>query len=241
MFFFSILLSIFTAAHAQTSTNTLPLTGGGSCVQTLSCAGGGVTPPPVTPQCPSPPGTGPCTTPPPASGACPGFNNTIQLVENWLQPDRLYALTMGANDAVVVQITVGNQSTPNNSLARVVAAEYSGAPSTRIAVLSPSPCDWSAQPMLGASNNGTTVSIPFAVGTGANFGFYPIVPLNGTVYLNVKNDPGGSCIALGNCAMAIDLQHAGVSGMAAMTRALSAPVTAQTVKAARAMKAKASK
>lgn len=245
---------------AQTMTNTLPITGGGSCVQTLSCAGGGVTPPPVVPQCPSPPGIGPCgVTPPPTPGniVCPGFTKTIVMAMDWANPTRLYTSqngNFGPNDALVVTFTTGNGTSAQNSLPRIVVAEYQSSPSTRIAVLSATPCDWSAQDTQGATTSGTTVTIPFTVNNSFNYAYYPILKLNTTYYLNLKNAPSSSCTASGACDVAVDLNKPGGLAFAmsmvpttitpavlAADKAKSKAARAMLDKAARVMKAKAAK
>lgn len=233
----SILFSALT--HAQSITCTA-----GSAIS-VSC--GSVVVPPVpqcpsppgsgpcgtpAPQCPSPPGSGPCVscpdgqhvppwtcpiTPPPTGISCPGFSKTVVLTANWATPIRLYA-PFGPSDAVVVVFTTGSVSTPNNNLGHIGGAEWGTNPSTRLAALSPKPCDWSNQnwpqhlPGIpadypGASSSGNSVNVPFAVGSGANFGFYPILELNTTYYFNIKNDASAGCAVQGSCDMFLDLAH----------------------------------
>ena len=175
-----------------------------------------------TPQCPSPPGPGPCGGPvpqcpsPPGAGpcggpiTCQGFTNTRVMVANWQNPQRMYTSSYGGfgpTDALVIQFTAGSGSSTNN-LPRLAGAEYNAAPAQRQATLSPTPCDFGHQPMPGANAAGTTITIPFAVGTGNNYGYYATVPSNATWYLNVKNVPSGGCTS--DCNMFFDLNTYGV-------------------------------
>lgn len=215
-------LSLFaTLAHADVTL----------CDGKLVCQGSGGIPPviptcpsppgagpcgPVIPACPSPPGIGPCTPVDPGVISCPGFGNTIVLTENWASPGRLVATGMGPKDAVVVVMKTGNSASPSNNLPRISAFEYGTTPSTRIAVLSPKPCDWSAQPMSAATTSGTTVTVPFTVANpGSSFGFYPTLDLNTTYYYNIKNDTNPSCTASGDCGIAVDLSKPGFAGLVA--------------------------
>jgi len=207
-----ILSLLFASAMAQSFTINVPPVpvqiNGSSCVQAapgaavFNCTGG-------TPQCPSPPGPGPCSTPPPTG--CSGFTKTISMTMDWNNPSRLYTKDfggMGPNDAVVVTFTTGSATSPTNNLPRFVAAEWQSQPSTRIAVMSPKPCDWGAQAWTGGSTSGATVTIPFTVGNPSNYGYYMIVPTNTTYYFNVKNDSSPSCASNGVCDLAVDLNKA---------------------------------
>jgi len=165
---------------------------------------------------------------------------------NWRPPTRLYTVSYGGfgiNDALVVEFTTGSTSTPDNNLSRIAFAEYGTSPSTREAVLSSKPCDFGPQPFGGASVSGTSVTAPFAVGTGQNYGYYAKLETNKTYYFNIKNTPNPSCAALG-CDGAVDMMNttpAGVSALAitkpssaAIDAAMKAPVTAATAKSAKA-------
>src|SRR5579872_2805195 len=116
------LLFVSAAAFAQTSNFTVNQAG--TCA--INCVGGSTPPTPPTPPVPPVPPT------PPPTSACAGFDNTITLVENWAQPQRLYA-AMGKNDMVVIQFTTGNTVSPSNNLPRIAVAEWQSSPSTRIA------------------------------------------------------------------------------------------------------------
>lgn len=254
-FALTCMLSVFAlCTFAQTSTNTMPLTAGGSCVQTLSCTSGGVVPPPVTVTCPDgsthpAPFICPVTPPPPGTISCPGFTKTIVMAMNWANPERMYTAQnggFGQNDALVVTFTTGSATSAQNSLPRVVAAEYQSSPSTRIAVLSATPCDWSAQDTQGATTSGTTVTIPFTVNNSFNYAYYPILKLNTTYYLNLKNAPSSSCTDSGVCDVAVDLNKPG--GLAFAMSMAPTSITAATLaadkaksKAARAILDKAAK
>ncbi len=261
---------LFLATLAPAATGSLTWGPGDSC--TVSCTGGTTPPATVTcPDgtthptgyvCPAPPAnvTCPdgsvhqpgyaCPSPPvegPWNGACPGFNRTLVLSMNWTNPQRLYTQSyggFGGNDVIVVTFTTGSASTPNNNLSRIAAAEYGTGPTTREAVLSPRPCDFSAQPFGGASVSGTSVTVPFAVGTGENYGFYPKLLTNTTYYYNIKNTAGSGC-SLVSCDMAVDLMNttpkvgalaAVKPSSAAIDAAMKAPVTAAAAKAAKAKK-----
>jgi hypothetical protein len=143
------------------------------------------------------------------SGSCPGFDNTYVLEMSWASPTRLYALAMGPNDIVLVHFTVGSGNSPNNNLPKIGGAEYGSTPTARYAVLSATPCDFTAQTWPGASASGYSVTVPFAVGTGSNFGYYPILTNSTQYYFNVKNLQGAGCASSGNCAMFFDLSHPG--------------------------------
>jgi len=169
---------------------------------TLTCVApdGTTTPPPVSPP--------PVVTPPTGgawNGTCPGFENTRVLVENWASPIRLLT-SFGANDIVVVQFTTGNSASSGNLL-KITGAEYSGPPTQRVATLSDKPCDFGGGALSGywGSNTGpsTSVTVPFTIDNPNNFGFYPILHVNTTYYLNVKMAPAAGCI--GDCSMFFEL------------------------------------
>jgi hypothetical protein len=126
---------------------------------------------------------------------------------NWQSPARR-TQNMGPSDAIVVKFTTGNVSSIS-SLPRITGAEYQSPPSSRIAVLSPTACDFGTQPMMGAYGEGNSITMVFAVGTGSGYGFYPVIPLNTTWYLNVKNSPNSTCTAGGVCEMFFDLLKPG--------------------------------
>jgi hypothetical protein len=141
------------------------------------------------------------------NGTCPGFANTRVLNMSFNDPQRLFTSNAGGfgpNDAVVVAFRTGSVSS-GNQLPRITASESLSIPSARVAVLSNTPCDFGAQTFPGAGTSGTTVTVPFAVGAGPNFGFYPILQLKSTYYFNIKNAPNPACAAGGNCNMEIDL------------------------------------
>lgn len=144
-------------------------------------------------------------------GTCPGFDNTRIMVLNWATPTRLYTSQAGGfstNDILVIQFTTGGVSS-TTSLPRIAAAEYQSSPSSRTAVLSATPCDFTTQATPGATIIGNSVTAVFALGTGSGFGYYPQLALNTTYYLNVKNTPSATCTASGACDMFIDLVKPG--------------------------------
>ncbi len=197
-----------TTSSALTTSYTVQVCNGTACVNapnsplTVIVPAGSAAGPPNGGGAPPSGGSG-------FSGSCPGFGNTIVMNMNWANPARLFTSSYGAfgpNDVIVVVFTTGNVASPNNSLPRLVAAEYQSPPSTRIAVLSTTACDFSAQLTQGATTSGTTVTVPFTVANSNNYGFYPILNTNTTYYLNIKNAPSSSCTSSGgDCDMAVDL------------------------------------
>ena len=152
----------------------------------------------------------PAIAPPPASGpiSCAGFANTRVLELDWKAPSRLYTAKSGGfglMDALVVKFTTGSVSSNNDLPHITVAAEYTAAPSSRTAVLSATPCDFSRQADPGANMNGNTVTAIFALGSGSGSDYYPVLKTNTTYYLNIRNDPGSNCVAGAPCDMSIDL------------------------------------
>lgn len=143
------------------------------------------------------------------SGSCPGFTNTVIVTMNWASPTRQYA-TLGANDMAIVQFTTGNVST-TTSLVRIAGAEYNSSPSSRIATLSTTQCDFSTQSAPGANMIGNSITASFAIGTGTGYGYYPVLSTNTTYYLNVKNSPNSTCATTtsGVCNMFFDLLKPG--------------------------------
>lgn len=141
------------------------------------------------------------------NGTCPGFDNTIILPMPWVSPTRLYTRDYGGfgpNDIVVVRFTAGNNN--SSSLAFISGAEYVDSPSSRIATLSSTPCDFSAQSTPGSTMAGNSITSRFAVGTGSGFGYYPVLTKGATYYLNVKNTPNSTCISQGGtCNMFFDI------------------------------------
>jgi hypothetical protein len=141
------------------------------------------------------------------SGRCDGFASTRVIELNWAAPNRQLTANyggFGTNDALVVQFTTGNVSTTNN-LPNITAVEYGSSPSSRTAVLSATPCDFSQQATPGAMSVGNSVTAVFAIGTGSGFGFYPVLTTNTTYYLNIKNSANATCASNGVCEMSVDL------------------------------------
>lgn len=227
------MLVLTSFAYAADPSITCP---GGSAI-TVSC-GLGTTPPPTPGTCPdgvsmaqeSPCKTVKCsdgnwyatgftcpTTPPPGPVAtnCPGFDKTVVMTFVWDKPGRLASRDyghMGINDAAIFVFTTGPYPNPTNNLASISAVEFDAIQSTRIAVLSDKPCDWSAQPVATASASGITVTVPFAVANYAStyLGFYSNLEVNKTYYFNIKNDPTGGCAkvdGVGACDLAAQLSH----------------------------------
>jgi len=164
-------------------------------------------PPPPTPPSPPP-------SPGPVPGNCSTFTARRDLTLNWASPTRLFSSSVGGfnpNDVLVIAFTTGSVSSPDNNLPHIAVAEFVDGPSTRVAVLSTVPCDFTTgiAGYPGSFSNGSTVTISFAVGTGANFGYYPKLSTNTTYYMNVKNDANSSCFFTGSCNVAVDLVKPG--------------------------------
>lgn len=200
-----ITLCCLTSAHATDITLTP------AQVSTVCSANGGCGAAPPIPPTNCPPGEHwqgnicvPDVTPPSTGCAGPG-GKVINMEFPWINPVRQYTGSMGVNDVVVVKFTTGGKSSANNNLPKINGAEWGSAPSTRRAVLSAAPCDFSAQTWQGASSDSYSPSVPFALGTGYNYGYYPILELNSTYYFNVKTLPNGSCSASGICDMFFEL------------------------------------
>jgi len=178
--------------------------------QVQACAGTACTTVPTTPLTVIVPGTTGGGVPGPPGGwggVCPGFTNTRVIPLSWTNPVRQYTSSyggFGVNDAVVVEFTTGNLSS-SSSLPHIVAVEFQSSPSSRIATLSKTPCDFGPQAMPGASTEGYTVTMAFALGTGYNWGYYPLLELNTKYYVNIKNNANPVCAANNNCNMSIDL------------------------------------
>jgi hypothetical protein len=141
------------------------------------------------------------------NGTCSGFDNTRLIVMDWNNPTRMLTRNFGgfnANDVIVVQFTTGSLSTTNN-LPHITAVEYGSSPSSRQGVLSATPCDFSPQPVIGATSYGNTITSLFAIGSGTGFGYYPVLQPNTTYYVNIKNMPNPNCASNANCDMSVDL------------------------------------
>ncbi len=144
------------------------------------------------------------------TGTCPGFAATHVIPMVWASPTRMFTSNFGGfgpSDAVVVTFTTGAGTSVSNNLPKIGGAEYIDPPQARYAVLSATPCDFGAQPMPGASNSGYSVTVPFALGGGYNYGYYPQLLNNTTYYFNIKN-LDASCFS---CNMFIDLSHPGLN------------------------------
>ena len=138
------------------------------------------------------------------TGTCPGYDNTVVLDFGWTS-QRLTA-SMGPNDIIVAKFTSGSIDSPSNNLPRISGAEWQSPPSARYGVLSATPCDFGPQTWPGAVTAGNSVQVPFAVGSGSNWAYYPIVPKNTVMYFNVRNlSTHESCSNQGQCGMFIEL------------------------------------
>ena len=158
---------------------------------------GGVTPTPIQPN-PNPTPTPPPTPQPPP--VTPPTNGQVVYVDfDWSNPTR-QPVDVGPNDVVVARFTTGNKDSASNNLPRISGSEFGqGGRPTRYAVLSASPGDFGPQPQAGAVSAGQSVQVPFAVGLGNNWGYYPILQKNTTYYFNVR--PFGDSDKVANTMM----------------------------------------
>lgn len=202
-----------TLSCGQSVTITAPTTCGSGGPPPVNCTGGSVV---VGDHCECPPGytwnstnTACVALPPPTTG-CGGFTRTIEVTFAWPAGGRLYSGPMGVNDVFVGKFTTGNTDSSDNNLPRVSGAEWQSPPSARFAVLSATKCDFSAQTWQGATTAGNSVQVPFAVGAGSNWAYYPKLLKNTTYYFNVKNlSTTESCSNQGVCNMFIELSVPG--------------------------------
>ena len=143
-----------------------------------------------------------------STGLCPGFATTHVIDFNWANPGRITVLNFKPMDAIVARFTTGNVDSADNNLPIISGAEWISPPSARYAVLSDAPCDFGPQVWPGATSTGNSVQVPFAIGSGSNFNYYPILKKNTTYYFNVKMfNQAQSCTAQGICDMFIGLGH----------------------------------
>ncbi len=182
---------------------------GATCTQSgtaFTC--NGVVPPP---QCPSPPGPGPCTVPPP--GECPGFAHTLNIPINWSAPQRMLTANygnFGQFDIVVASFTTGSGQSQTNNLPRLAAAEYGGGAANREAALSETACSFTPVDSAYYSYQVSSApTIPFTFNNPYIYpGLYSNLKSNTTYYLNIKNVAGSGCGT--NCPMFIDLNKNGI-------------------------------
>jgi hypothetical protein len=176
----------------------------------IGCPASG-TAPPQPPQCPSPPGAGPCDTPPPSGTiACTGFAATRVIDVPFVSNVRVFTKDhggFGPNDAIVLRFTTTSGPSITNNLPRIVGAEWIDPLYVRTGVLSPSACDFGPQQYPLGVVTGTSLSMPFTVNNPQNGGLYPILKPNKTYYFNVKNNAGSGCVAA-HCDMFFDLYNA---------------------------------
>lgn len=195
----------------------------GSCVNINVCAassGGGA--PPVNPPASCPTNfhyEGNTCVPDTGTGGggggttgditCPGYDSTHVIDFPWVSPVRQYSGAFHVNDIIVVRFTTGNIDSADNNLPRVTGSEWQSPPSGRISTLSSKACDFGVQQFLGAQSAGNSIQVPFAIGLGSNFGYYPILQKNTTYYWNIKNAANQSCSAQNICDMQFELLKPG--------------------------------
>ena len=135
------------------------------------------------------------------NGTCDGYANTRVLDVNWANPTRL-STVMGPNDAVVVRFTTGAGS--STSSGKVAAAEWGSAPSSRVGVLSETPCDFGPQDSSRAASAGTSVTVRFYVADTLISSSYPVVLPKTTYYFNIRNGASPTCASNGVCDIFVD-------------------------------------
>lgn len=153
-------------------------------------------------------GSGP--TPPPPGGWPPACASKSLDMPWSVSPKRYVPSDYGGfapDDVLVIRIVPTNTTT---SMTLVSGAEYQSSPSSRIWTLSPTPCDFTAQPTRGAYNlvGSNSITSYFTVGqTASNSGYYPQVAVNQPIYLNIKNAAGATCFSTGQCDLFADFRR----------------------------------
>jgi hypothetical protein len=108
----------------------------------------------------------------------------------WVSPTRIYSGSFGPNTVWIIEFTTGNVST-TTSLVRIGGAEFTGPPSGRRWCLSSVAGDLTVG--LGQpgdkGDGGPSAGTSFATGSGSGLGYYPVLALNTTYYLNIGNNP----------------------------------------------------
>lgn len=161
-----------------------------------TCPDPGVPPSPPPPSIPPPGGQPACAT----NYTKLDWNGTAlerRGLSGPFRPDGVWVIEFRTGD---VPATLGN-------LPKITAAEHNSSPSTRTAVLSDQPCDFSGTALgLGSTSVSNSVTVVFSVQTTAGF-FTPTLKRNTTYYFNVKNSPGSTCSASESqeCSMFVDL------------------------------------
>lgn len=135
------------------------------------------------------------------NGTCDGYANTRVLDMSWANPTRV-STAMGPNDAVVVQFTTGAGS--STSSGKVAAAEWGSAPSSRIGVLSDTPCDFGPQDSSRAASAGTSITVRFYVADTLVSSSYPVLLPKTTYYFNIRNAASPTCASNGVCDIFVD-------------------------------------
>lgn len=160
----------------------------------------------TAPTCPEVPPAIPPAIPPDAQPSC--ATNYTKLDWNGTAIERRgYSNAFRPDGVWVVEFrTPSTPSTPNN-LPRISAGEYNSPPSTRQAVLSDVPCDFSGTALgMGSSSVSNSVQVVFSVVTSGGF-FNPTLKANTTYYFNIKNASGSTCSVSESreCSMFVDL------------------------------------
>ena len=168
-----ILSLLFAVAAAQTFQVPAPAQ---QVPVTIVCPSGSAIPSGSTFTCP---GSGP---PPP--GACNQPQNLCYTMP-WAS-QRWISGPIATDRVICIEFTTGVTSSTNN-LPRFAAAEWQSPPRNRTAVLSNNPCDFTRLPWPGAAGGpSTSITIPFAVGTGSGYGYYAVLNTQTTYWLNIK-------------------------------------------------------
>jgi hypothetical protein len=180
------------------------------------------------------------TTPPTPTDGCPA--GAIRMKMDVTKPGTLLTRDfggMGPDTILSVEIKTSNFSSADNNLPNISAAEYDGPPLTREAQTSTKPCDFPNPWMApGAGSSGSTVTIPFALGTGANWDYYPTFQLNSTYYFNVRNWSGSKAQCVGACNLIVSLVVPGQGAQSASLMAGQKKANADVAKHIKEWKAK---
>ncbi|MGH8713551.1 MAG: hypothetical protein ACREYB_06060 [Casimicrobiaceae bacterium] len=117
--------------------------------------------------------------------SCAGFLNTNVVTAtwpNWPNPTGGLKMPMGPLDALVVKFTTG--PTGSSQTGKLILFSGSGQDSAHDAMVSTTPCDFTTNVLN---------SQKFTIGTRIS-GSIPVLTLNTTYYINIKNSAGAVCI-----------------------------------------------
>lgn len=171
---------------------------------TISLPGGTTPLPPVPPSVPPPiPPTDPGTVHPGTKPPC-ATNYTFLNWNGTAIERRGYSGGFAVDGIWVIEFRTP-AGYAGTSLPKVTAAEWNSSPSTRTAVLSTVPCDFSGTALgYGSTSISNSVTVAFAIGNKPNW-YTPAAPVASVMYYNIKNSENPSCASTGVCDMFVDL------------------------------------